>query len=156
MDLLKKYQKEFIYKEETYKIIGCAMAVHNELGPGFLEAVYQEALAIVFDEEKVPYEKERELQISFRGKVLKKRYSADFYCFNKIIVELKASKRIDNNDFAQILNYLKATNQEIGLLINFGSEKLEYKRVIKTRDNKQKLLSTDPPVVGHVNTHLRR
>ncbi len=136
MDLLKKYQKEFIYKEETYKIIGCAMAVHNELGPGFLEAVYQEALAIVFDEEKVPYEKERELQISFRGKVLKKRYSADFYCFNKIIVELKASKRIDNNDFAQILNYLKATNQEIGLLINFGSEKLEYKRVIRTKDNK--------------------
>ncbi len=136
MDLLKKYQKEFIYKEETYKIIGCAMAVHNELGPGFLEAVYQEALAIVFDEEKVPYEKEKELLISFRGKVLKKRYLADFYCFNKIIVELKASKRIDNNDFAQILNYLKATNQEIGLLINFGSEKLEYKRVIRTKDNK--------------------
>ncbi|MEN8120230.1 MAG: GxxExxY protein [Bacteroidota bacterium] len=134
MDLLKKYENDYPYKEETYKIIGCAMEVHSELGPGFLEAVYQEALSIVFNEKEIPYEQEKKLKILFRGKTLKKKYSADFFCYDKIIVELKAANKLNNNDLSQVLNYLKATNQEIGLLINFGAEQLEYKRVIRTKD----------------------
>ncbi len=134
MDLLKKYENDYLYKEETYKIIGCAMEVHSELGLGFLEAVYQEALSILFDEKKIPYEEEMLLEILFRGNILKKKYSADFYCYNKIIVELKANNKLNNNDLSQVLNYLKAANQEIGLLINFGAERLEYKRVIRTTD----------------------
>ncbi len=134
MDLLKKYDNDYPYKEETYKIIGCAMEVHSELGSGFLEAVYQEALSIVFDENKIPYEREKTLNILFKKRILKKHYSADFYCYNKIIVELKAVNNLTNNDLSQVLNYLKATNQKIGLLINFGTERLEYKRVIRTKD----------------------
>ncbi len=134
MDLLKKYDNDYPYKEETYKIIGCAMEVHSELGSGFLEAVYQEALSIVFDKNKIPYEREKTLNILFKKRILKKHYSADFYCYNKIIVELKAVNNLTNNDLSQVLNYLKATNQKIGLLINFGTERLEYKRVIRTKD----------------------
>jgi len=134
MDLLKKYENNYPNKDETYKIIGCAMEVHSELGPGFLEAVYQEALSIVFNEKQIPFEQEKLLKILFRGKILKKKYSADFYCYNKIIVELKAANKLNNNDLSQILNYLKATNQNIGLLINFGAERLEYRRVIRTTD----------------------
>jgi len=134
MDLLEKYQKDYPYKEETYKIIGCAMEVHSELGSGFLEAVYQEALAILLDEKQIPFEQEKILEIIFRGKLLRKRYFADFYCYDKIIVELKAVKELKSNDLSQVLNYLKATNQEIGLLINFGAERLEYKRVIRSTE----------------------
>ena len=132
MDLLKKYETDYPYKEETYKIIGCAMEVHSELGSGFLEAVYQEALSIVFNEKQIPFEQEKILNILFKERFLKKQYSTDFYCYNKIIVELKAVNNLANNDLSQVLNYLKATNQEIGLLINFGAERLEYKRVIRT------------------------
>ena len=134
MDLLKKYENNYPYKEETYKIIGCAMEVHSELGSGFLEAVYQEALSIVFNEKQIPFEQEKMLEISFSGNTLKKKYSADFCCDDKIIVELKAANKLNNNDLSQVLNYLKATNQNIGLLINFGAERLEYKRVIRTID----------------------
>ena len=135
VDLLKEYNnKNFPYKEETYKIIGCAMEVHAELGHGFLESVYQEALAIVFDEKDIPYEQEKILKIFFRGKALEKRFQADFYCYDNIIVETKASKELTNSDLSQILNYLKATNKEIGLLINFGTKNLQYKRIIRTKD----------------------
>ena len=115
MDLLKTYDNDYPYREETYKIIGCAMEVHSELGSGFLEAVYQEALAIVFDEKQIPFEQEKILEIIFKGKLLQKRYFADFYCYDKIIVELKAKNKLDNTDLSQTLNYLKATNQKIGL-----------------------------------------
>ncbi len=135
MDLLKEYDnKIFPYKEETYKIIGCAMEVHAELGYGFLESVYQEALSIVFDENDIPYEKEKVLKIFFRGKTLQKKFQADFYCYNNIIVETKAAKELTDKDLSQILNYLKATQKEVGLLINFGIKHLQYKRVIRTKD----------------------
>ena len=135
MDLLKEYDnKIFPYKEETYKIIGCAMEVHAELGHGFLESVYQEALSIVFDENDIPYEKEKVLKIFFRGKTLQKKFQADFYCYNNIIVETKAAKELTDKDLSQILNYLKATQKEVGLLINFGTKHLQYKRVIRAKD----------------------
>jgi GxxExxY protein len=104
------------------------------LGNGFLESVYQEALSIVFDEKNIPYEQEKILKIFFREKTLKKRFQVDFYCYDNIVVEIKAVKELSNKDLSQVLNYLKATNQEIGLLINFGTKHLQYKRIIRTKD----------------------
>jgi len=121
---------KYLFKEETYQIIGCCMEVHSELGCGFLEAVYQEALAIVFDEKKLPYVREKVLDIEFRGRILKKKYVADFICYDKVIVEVKATESLTDIDLAQALNYLKATGKKIGLLVNFGTTKLQYKRVI--------------------------
>lgn len=121
---------EYPFKEETYSIIGCCMEVHNELGCGFLEPVYQEALSIVLKEKHIPFVKEKVLDIEFRGKLLDKKYVADFICFSEIIVELKATEGLGDHDIAQVINYLKATGRKIGLLVNFGLTKLQYKRVI--------------------------
>ncbi|MCT4603922.1 MAG: GxxExxY protein [Marinifilum sp.] len=122
--------KQISYKEECYQIIGAAMEVHNELGCGFFEAVYQEALAILLDEKLIPFEKEKVLEISFRGNILKKKYIADFLCFDEVIVELKATDSIHSEHIAQVLNYLKVTKKKIALLINFGTTRLQYKRII--------------------------
>ena len=122
--------EEFIFKDECYKIIGCCMDVHNELGCGFLEAVYQEALSIVFSEKKLPFIKEKILDIKFKDRILNKKYVTDFICYNEVIVELKATECLADHDIAQVLNYLKATGKKIGLLINFGATKLQYRRII--------------------------
>ena len=122
--------KDYPHKKETYDIIGACMEVHNELGCGFLEAVYQEALSIVFAEKGVPHVREKVLDVMFRGKVLNKKYVADFVCFDKVVVELKATDGICDQNIAQVLNALKATKLKIGLLINFGTTKLQYKRII--------------------------
>jgi len=110
-------KNEFLYKKECYQIIGAAMEVHNELGCGFLEAVYQEALAILLDKKLIPFEKEKVLDIAFRGNILSKKYIADFVCFNEVIVELKTADSIHTEHIAQVLNYLKATNKRIGYLL---------------------------------------
>jgi GxxExxY protein len=123
-------EKHFPHKEMTYKILGCCMEVHSELGNGFLEAVYQEALAIVFEEKGIPFEKEKAIDILFKGKILNKKYNADFLCFDEIIVELKACESLSPDHISQVLNYLKATRKKIGLLVNFGTPKLQYRRVI--------------------------
>ena len=123
-------QEEYPYKQECYNIIGCAMTVHSELGHGFLEAVYQEALSIVLAEKKIQFEKEKILNVEFRGKLLQKKYIADFICYDEVIVELKATDGLADHDIAQVLNYLKATGKKVGLLLNFGTSKLQYKRVI--------------------------
>jgi GxxExxY protein len=121
---------DFIYADETYKIIGAGMTVHNELGRGFLEAVYQEALAKEFALQDISYEKEKHIQIFYKGQELSKYYIADFVCYDKIIVEIKAVSSLLPEHTAQVLNYLKATKQKIGLLLNFGASKLEYERLI--------------------------
>ena len=121
---------ELVYKEESYNIIGSCMEVHKELGTGFFEPVYQEAVAIQFRNDSIPFEKEKELVISYKEIELQKRYIADFVCFEKIIVELKALSNLNANHEAQVLNYLKATGCKLGLLINFGESKLTYKRLI--------------------------
>ena len=122
--------EEYLFKNYTYKIIGAAMEVHSELGCGFLEAVYQEALALEFDVQKIPYVQEQKLEIEYKGHVLEKYYKADFICYDDIIVEIKALSELTSEHEAQILNYLKATNKKIGLLINFGQKSLKYKRFI--------------------------
>jgi len=122
--------EEYILKNECYKVIGSCMSVHNELAAGFLEPVYQEALSYELNERRVPHEKEKLLEISYKGIILDKKYVADFVCFNELIVELKALKSLTKEHTAQVLNYLKATGFRIGLLINFGTTKLQYKRII--------------------------
>ena len=120
-----------IYKTESYKIIGACMNVHKELGCGFLEAVYQEALAIEFKQQNIPFEQEKKLQLYYKGNLLQKQYRADFICFNEIIVETKATSGLTGIDESQVINYLKATGLKLGLLVNFGMESLESRRLVR-------------------------
>lgn len=120
-----------VFKEESYKIVGAAFKVYNTLGHGFLEAVYQEALEIEFQKQGIPYEREKELKIQYEGVELKQTYKADFVCFGKIIVELKAVNALDDAHRSQVYNYLRATNFKLGLLFNFGnSDELEKERIV--------------------------
>ena len=115
---------------QTREIIGAAMEVHRQLGPRFLEAVYQEALAMEFADRGLPFQREQELPIYYKGRRLPCKYRADFVCYEDILVELKALQSLTGNDEAQVLNYLKATRMERGLLFNFGRPSLEFKRFI--------------------------
>lgn len=130
MDLLAQ-QEHLIYKSESFKIIGACMEVHNVLGCGFLEAVYQEALAIEFERRRIPFEQEKTLQIHYKEHLLKKSYDADFLCYGKIIVEIKALSELHSSCISQTLNYLKATGFRLGLLVNFGAPSLEFRRIIR-------------------------
>lgn len=127
-------QKEYneanlLYKEESYQIIGAAMEVHRELGCGFVEPVYQEALEKEFILRKIPYEREKELTVNYKGALLTKTFRADFICYDKIILELKAVKVFSDEHYAQIFNYLRASRMDLGLLINFGTASIEFQRV---------------------------
>jgi GxxExxY protein len=115
---------------QTYAIIGAAMEVHCQLGRGFLEAVYQEALGIEFELREVPAKPQVELRLVYKGRPLEAFYKADFVCFESVIVELKALDKITGVERAQIINYLKATGLKRGLLINFGAQRLEYERFV--------------------------
>jgi len=116
------------HKELSDQVINLAKQVHKELGEGFLERVYQEALAIVLTENGIPFEREKRINITFHGKVLDCPYIADFLIDGKIILELKAVPDMEMSHVAQILHYLKATGIEVGYLINFGTPYLTYKR----------------------------
>jgi GxxExxY protein len=117
---------------QTHAIIGAAMEVHTELGPGFLESVYQEALAREFTASGIPFATEVELPIFYKGERLTTYFRADFICFGEVVVELKALKLLSGVEESQLLNYLKATGNERGLLLNFGSLRLEVKRMVFT------------------------
>jgi GxxExxY protein len=123
---------DLILKEESYAVIGAAIEVHRELGHGFLEAVYQEALQIELAVRNILSEPLKELTLQYKGHPLKKEYIADLVYFGQIVVELKALERLSGKEEAQVLNYLKATGHRLGLLINFGSrERLEWKRLVR-------------------------
>jgi len=117
----------------TYSIIGACMEVHRQLGCGFLEPVYQEALAIEFTKRHIPFDREVKLPLEYKGRPLESKYCADFICFNSIVVELKALARTSGTEEAQVINYLKATGNEVGLLINFGARTLEHRRFVLSK-----------------------
>ncbi len=122
-------ERELIYRDEVYAIVGAAMEVHSVLGNGFLEAVYQSAIKLELANRQIPFEVEKELPVFYKSQKLDTYYRADLICYGKIIVELKAIDRLTSKEESQLLNYLSATGLRVGLLINFGSRgKLEWKR----------------------------
>ncbi|HPR60909.1 MAG TPA: GxxExxY protein [Prolixibacteraceae bacterium] len=123
--------ENYLYQEECSKIIKACFEVQNNLGHGFLEAVYQEALMHEFNLSEIPFEKEKRLDVYYKQIKLNKYYIADFICNDKIILEIKALDAIHDDHISQVLNYLKATNFKLGLIINFGTPKVQIKRVIR-------------------------
>jgi GxxExxY protein len=125
-------QSKLIEADKTYAIIGASMKVHRELGAGFLESVYSEALTKEFEKRTIPFEKEKKLELYYDGQKLNKYFKADFVCYDSIVVEIKSKNRLIKVDEQQIINYLKSTNYEVGLLVNFGESSLKYKRFVNT------------------------
>ena len=125
---------ELLLKNEVYAIIGAAMEVYNQLGPGFGETIYQEAMELEVLSREIPSDPQQEIYIHYKGIKLKQFFKPDFICYSKIIVEIKALDCLKSREEAQLLNYLKATDLPVGVLINFGSEKnLEWKRMVLTQ-----------------------
>lgn len=124
-------EESLLYKDEVYAIIGAAIEVHRELGNGFLEAVYEEAMGIESRQRGIPYRTQVRLPVCYKGKWLLKEYIADYVGYEKIIAEFKCISKLSPVEEAQIIHYLKASGMRIGLLINFGGrERLEWKRFI--------------------------
>jgi GxxExxY protein len=122
---------ELLLKGEVYQIVGAALDVYYQLGRGFLEPVYQEALEIELSRRGIPFEAQKRLEIFYKGQSLKKKYIADLICFGQIIAELRVCECLSGKEEAQILNYMKATRSQVGLLFNFGSPvRLEWKRYV--------------------------
>ena len=121
----------YLHRDLTEKIIGAAMEVHKTLRNGFLESVYEEAMAIELDLQKIPFERQKPVDVFYKGK-LAKQFFCDFVIEDKVLVELKAIKRLSEAENAQVLNYLKATGLSLALLINFGTPSLGFKRIINT------------------------
>jgi GxxExxY protein len=120
---------DLLLKDEVYAIVGAAMAVHNEMGGGFGEAVYQECMQIELALRAIESTPQAELQIYYKGQLLEKTYIADFLCFGSVVIEIKALSQLSGTEEAQILNYLKATGFRVGLLINFGEQgRLDWHR----------------------------
>ena len=121
---------KIIFKEESYQIIGKCMEVHNNLGPGFLEIVYKDALEYEFKSAGIPYEREREYIVQYKDIILPHKFYADFVVFDKIILEVKGVSAIADEFIAQLINYLKVSGNKLALLVNFGELKLNYKRLV--------------------------
>lgn len=126
---------DLIYAQESYKIIGACFNVYKTMGCGFLEAIYQECLEIEFEFQHIPFKAQDEIKLQYRGRKLKHGFKPDFFCYDKIIVEIKAVSHLIDDHRAQLINYLSATQVELGLLFNFGHyPKVEFERLILTKD----------------------
>lgn len=128
--LKKQNMEKIIYKEESYEIIGKCMEVHNQLGAGFLEIVYKDALEYEFKKANIPFEREKMYEVNYKGIILPHKFYADFVVFDKIILEIKAVSGITDEFIAQALNYLKVSGNQLALIVNFGELKLTYKRIV--------------------------
>ena len=123
---------ELLLKDEVYAIVGAAIEVYNEMGSGFLEAVYQETMELELKARAIPFEAQKELCIYYKGKCLNKKYVADLVCFGSVLVELKVMRQIGSGEEAQLLNYLNATGLRVGIIINFGDPgRLDWKRMVR-------------------------
>ena len=125
-----KTVKKLVYEDLTYNIIGAAQEVYKELGPGYLESVYEDALCYELDLKNIAYQRQRDLDVKYKDVIFERRFRADLLVEDKVLVENKAIKAITNQDEAQLINYLKTTRLKIGLLFNFGAEKFEMIRRI--------------------------
>ncbi len=121
---------KLIYKEEFYKIIGICMEVHRQLGRGFLEIIYKDALEYEFRKNNIPFEREKGYEIPYKEIILQHKYYVDFVVFDKIILEVKAVNGIIDEFIKQTLNYLSASNNKLGIIVNFGEDSLKYKRLV--------------------------
>lgn len=121
---------DILYKEESYKIIGLCMEVHNNLGAGFLEIVYKDALEYEFKKAIIPYDREKRYEVNYKGIILPHQFYADFVVLDKIILEVKSVQGIADEFVAQAINYLKVSGNRLTLITNFGELKLNYKRII--------------------------
>ncbi|MEM8900107.1 MAG: GxxExxY protein [Bacteroidota bacterium] len=121
---------DILFKSESYQIVGKCMEVHNQLGPGFLEIVYKDALEWEFRKASIPYEREKEYTVSYKGISLPHKFYADFVIFNSIILEVKAVSGIADIFIAQAMNYLKVSGNRLALIVNFGEIKLKQKRIV--------------------------
>ncbi len=125
--------EDYLHKEETFKIIGILFEVHKNLGKGFSEIVYKDAIEYEFQQNNIPYEREKEFSVNYKNTTLKHKFYADFVVFNKIILEVKTVDCFNNSHYNQCLNYLRVSNNELALLVNFNSISLEYKRIVRTK-----------------------
>jgi GxxExxY protein len=124
--------RELLFKDEVYAIVGAAITVYNELGAGFLESVYQEAMELELGDRQIPFQPQVPLRINFKNRVLDKKFCADLICYSAVLVELKAMDQIGKREEAQVLNYLKATGLRVAVIINFGDPgQLDWKRVVR-------------------------
>jgi GxxExxY protein len=134
-------ETDILYREESYRIIGACFEVYKEKGCGFLEAVYQECLAMEFASQNISFVAQARLRLAYKGRSLDQVYESDFLCFDQIIVEIKAVKNLADEHRAQIINYLKATDKPLGLLVNFGHHpKIEHERFV----NQSSCVSREP------------
>jgi GxxExxY protein len=128
-----KTMDKLIYRAESFQIIGACLEVYNELGPGFLESVYQEALHREFILRGIPHQQQYPLEVFYKEDPLNRQFRADFLCYDKILVELKATSSLTSIDEAVVLNYLKASRLHLAILVNFCEAELVFKRLIETR-----------------------
>ena len=122
--------EDLVFKDECYRIVGLCMKVHSKLGKGFKEIVYKDALEIEFIRNEIPYQREKPFKIQYEDVVLRHEFTADFFVFNSLILEIKATFQFHPDNFKQTLNYLKASQVKLGVLINFGEDQLKFKRIV--------------------------
>jgi GxxExxY protein len=128
---------ELLYKEEVFKLVGFCMEIHRELGKGHDEIIYKDALAVELHRAQIPFSRELKYEIAYKGVVLPHHYHADFVIWNKILFEGKATEKLTDADTKQVLNYLAVSKLQLGLLVNFGGDSLEWKRIVLSRQKPQ-------------------
>lgn len=130
LEVKRKKMSDIIFKDESYKIIGKCMEVHNNLGAGFLEIIYKDALELEFQRAGIPYEREKKDEVNYKGVILPHKFYADFVVFDEIILEVKGVSGISDDFVAQALNYLKVSGKKLALLVNFGEIRLNNRRIV--------------------------
>lgn len=126
--------EEYIYKDENYTIVGILFEVHKNLGKGFSEIVYKDAIEYELQQQNIPYQREKEFSVNYKNTTLKHKFYADFVVYDKIILEIKTIDCFNNSHYNQCLNYLKVSKNKLAILANFNLASLEYKRIISSKD----------------------